>query len=120
MSLWKLVKKSIGFYWRTNVGVFLAVLVSAAVLTGGLLVGDSVRYSLRRLVTARLGQVERAIVGGERFFRRQLADDLSRKFRKAGAAVDSAAVLSLRGLIADSEGARRVNQVEVLGVDERS
>ena len=119
MSLWKLVKRSIGFYWRRNVGVFLAVLVSAAVLTGGLLVGDSVRYSLRRLVTARLGQVERAIVGGERFFRRQLADDLSRKFRKAGAAVDSAAVLSLRGLIADSEGARRVNQVEVLGVDER-
>ena len=40
MNLWGLVKKSLGFYWRTNLGVLLAVMVSTAVLPGALVVGD--------------------------------------------------------------------------------
>jgi hypothetical protein len=48
MSLWNLAKRSLIFYWRTNLGVLLAVMVSAIVLTGALVIGDSVRYSLNR------------------------------------------------------------------------
>ena len=55
MSLWRLAKQSLGFYWRTNLGVLLTVVVSTAILTGALVVGDSVRYSLRMMVRSRLG-----------------------------------------------------------------
>ncbi len=39
MSLWRLFKSSLTFYWRTNVGVLLAAMVATAVLVGALLVG---------------------------------------------------------------------------------
>jgi len=78
MSLWKLAKRSLGFYWRTNLGVLLAVMVSAVVLTGALVIGDSVRYSLKMMVKARLGETKLALVPQKRFFRAELADDLQK------------------------------------------
>ncbi|MHC5060887.1 MAG: FtsX-like permease family protein [Planctomycetota bacterium] len=114
MSLWRLFKSSLVFYWRTNTGVLLAALVATSVLAGALLVGDSVRYSLGRLVTVRLGKVELAVAGQNRFFRARLADDLAGELD-----AEVSPVLHLRGLIANSEGTRRANSVEVLGVDER-
>ncbi|MHC4664725.1 MAG: FtsX-like permease family protein [Planctomycetota bacterium] len=114
MSLWGLVKRSVGFYWRTNLGVLLTVLVSTAVLTGALVVGDSVRYSLRRMVRARLGDAQFALVGGNRFFRAQLADHLAQELNTS-----AAPVLQLRGLISNSEGTQRANRIEVIGADER-
>ncbi|MHC4573346.1 MAG: FtsX-like permease family protein [Planctomycetota bacterium] len=114
MSLWSFVKRSLGFYWRTNVGVLLTVVVSTGVLTGALVVGDSVRYSLRRMVIARLGKTQLALVGGNRFFRVQLAADLAAELNTV-----AAPVLQLRGLILNSEGTRGANRIEVLGVDKR-
>jgi ABC-type lipoprotein release transport system permease subunit len=114
MSLWRLVKSSLCFYWRTNTGVFLAAVVATAILVGALLVGDSVRYSLKRLVTVRLGKVELALAGQNRFFRAELADDLAAELK-----AKVAPVLQLRGLAANSNGTRRANRLEVLGVDER-
>jgi len=49
----------------------LAVAVCGAVLTGALLVGDSVRGSLRDLTLDRLGRIDVALLG-ERFFREDL------------------------------------------------
>ncbi len=60
MSLWRLVTRSISFYWRTNLAVLLAVVVATGVLTGALAVGDSVRFTLQKTLAARLGQAGRA------------------------------------------------------------
>ncbi|MHC4216735.1 MAG: hypothetical protein ACYSWP_25600, partial [Planctomycetota bacterium] len=109
MSLWKLATRSLLFYWRTNTGVLLSVLVSTAVLAGALVVGDSVRYSLDNLVTERLGRTELALVSGNRFFRKELADELS---------PNTTAVLQIRGMISNSDGTKRANQIAVLGIDE--
>ena len=114
MSLWKLAKRSLGFYWRTNLGVLLAVMVSATVLTGALVIGDSVRYSLKMMVKARLGKTQLALVPQNRFFRAELADELAAELNTV-----VAPVLQLRGLIANGDGARRANRIEVLGVDGR-
>jgi len=122
MSLWRLVKRSLGFYWRTNLGILLTVLVGTAVLVGALAVGDSVRYSLKMLVKARLGTAQLALVTPNRFFRAKLADAFARPTSGGLAAELNTAVaplLQLRGLIANSSGTRRANRVEVLGVDER-
>ncbi|HUW17940.1 MAG TPA: ABC transporter permease [Sedimentisphaerales bacterium] len=114
MSLWSLVKRSLVFYWRTNLGVLLTVVASTAVLTGALVVGDSVSYSLRRMATARLGKTQLALIGGKRFFRAALADELA-----AELGAPAAPVLQLRGLVSNNDGMRRANRIEVLGVDER-
>jgi len=114
MNWWGLVKKSLSFYWRTNLGVLLAVAVSTAVLTGALVVGDSVRYSLMMMVRARLGSTQLALVSQNRFFTSVLADELSAQLN-----VTVAPVLRLRGLIATSDDTRVANKIEVLGVDER-
>jgi len=114
MNLWGLVKKSLSFYWRTNLGVLLAVMVSTAVLTGALVVGDSVRHSLMMMVNARLGSTQLALVSQNRFFTAELADELSAELN-----VTVSPVLRLRGLIANSDDTRLANKIEVLGVDER-
>jgi ABC-type lipoprotein release transport system permease subunit len=114
MSLWKLAKRSLGFYWRTNLGVLLAVMVSAVVLTGALVIGDSIRYSLKMMVRARLGATKLALVPQKRFFRAELADDLTKELDTI-----VAPLLQLRGLIANGDGTKRANRIEVLGVDGR-
>ena len=53
----------------------LGVAVATAVLTGALLVGDSVRGSLRDLTLQRLGRIDSALVTGHFF--RALADELA-------------------------------------------
>ncbi len=114
MSLWKLAKRSLGFYWRTNLGVLLAVMVSAVVLTGALVIGDSVRYSLKMMVKTRLGKTKLALVPQKRFFRAELGDDLAKELDTI-----VAPLLQLRGLIANGDGTKRANRIEVLGIDGR-
>ena len=114
MSLFKLAKRSLVFYWRTNLGVLLAVCVSTSILTGALFVGDSVRHSLLMMVNARLGGTEFAVMPQKRFFTAVLSDKLSQELE-----TDTAPVLEVRGLVTNGDSSRRANRVEVLGVDER-
>lgn len=114
MTLWKLVKRSLGFYWRTNLGVLLATMVGAAIFVGALAVGDCVRYSLKLMVNARLGKTQFALVLNDRFIRAQLANELAAELNAA-----AAPLLQLRGLITNSDSTRRANKIVVLGVDER-
>jgi ABC-type lipoprotein release transport system permease subunit len=105
-----LVLRGAHFYWRTHLGVILGAALATMVLTGSLLVGDSVKATLKRQAALRVGGAEVALVGGDRFFRSQLADDLG---------PTDAPVLFLRGSAARGDGAARLNQAQVLGVDAR-
>ena len=113
MSLFQFIQRSIRYYWRTSIGICLAMAVSCAVLVGALTVGDSVRYSLKRLVDIRLGQVEYAVISQDKFFTAKLANSIASKTQ-----AEIAAVIQLRGIASNDDGAKRVNQVNVLGVDE--
>ena len=77
MSRWRLIRESLTHYGRYHVAVALGVVAATAVLTGALVVGDSVRGSLRSMALDRLGRIDHALVSS-RFFRAQLADELSR------------------------------------------
>jgi len=112
MTLLKLVIKSLLFYWKTNIAVFLAVVVSTAVLAGALAVGDSVDNTLKRIVEARLGNVQLALTTQDRFFTGQLANRLADELN-----VPAAGVLQLRGLITNSDSTKRANRVTLLGVN---
>src|SRR4051794_15675562 len=76
MTLTLLLRRSLVFHRRANLAVLLGVAVGTAVLTGALLVGDSLRGSLRDRALDQLGWVEEAMVSG-RFVRQQIARDLS-------------------------------------------
>jgi hypothetical protein len=76
MTLGRLLLRNVFFHWRGNLAVLLGVAVGTAVLTGALLVGDSLRGSLRQLTLKQLGWVEQALVA-PRFFRAALADELN-------------------------------------------
>ena len=62
MSLWQFLFRSLAFHWRMHLAVALGVAAATAVLTGALLVGDSVRGSLRHLALDRLGKIEQILV----------------------------------------------------------
>lgn len=78
MSYWRIVFRSLFFHWKINAAVALGVGAATAVLTGALLVGDSVRGGLKRLTLERLGKIDEIIVA-DRFFRAELASELSRQ-----------------------------------------
>ncbi|MES2465025.1 MAG: hypothetical protein V4671_31050, partial [Armatimonadota bacterium] len=77
MTVWRLILRSLQFYRRTQASVLLGAILSTAILTGALAVGDSVRYSLRAMALSRLGDVRLALHQPDRFFRAALADELS-------------------------------------------
>ena len=63
-----LLARNLTWYWRTNLAVLLGVATATGVLAGALLVGDSVRASLRDLVLSRLGNAD-SVVTRDGFFR---------------------------------------------------
>src|SRR5258708_25120464 len=73
-----LIIKTMLYQWRNIHGVGLGVVAGTAVIGGALIVGDSVRGSLREMTLARLGKVDLALTG-PRFFREQLPVDLNEK-----------------------------------------
>ncbi|MFN0195552.1 MAG: FtsX-like permease family protein [Planctomycetaceae bacterium] len=111
---------SLRFYWRTHLALCLGVVVGTAVLTGALLVGDSVRYSLQKLTLDRLGRVDHALIS-QRFFKENLADQLLQVPEVSVRFSAIAPVLSMQGGLETGEPnqRRRVGQVSVWGVDER-
>ncbi|MHC4908628.1 MAG: hypothetical protein ACYTF9_02765, partial [Planctomycetota bacterium] len=74
MSRLGLALRSLRFHRRSHVGVMLGTAVAAAVIVGALLVGDSVRATLRTQTLQRIGRSDIALIGGDRFFRAALAD----------------------------------------------
>jgi len=109
----QLARRGFRFYWKSHVAAGLAILVAAAVWTGAMSVGDSIRASLWRQAKWRLGKT-RLAVAHSGLFRADLAGDLS-----AGLRIAVAPVLLAQGFADSPEGAMRVGDVQVLGVDER-
>jgi ABC-type antimicrobial peptide transport system permease subunit len=76
MTFGRLLLRNLLYHWRANLAVLLGALVGTAVLTGALLVGDSLRGSLRGLVDRRLGNIDYALVAG-RLIRQELSGSLA-------------------------------------------
>src|SRR5947207_6137692 len=73
MKLRRLLRRNLIGHWRGNLAVLLGVAVATAVLTGALLVGDSLRGSLHDLTLRQLGWVDHVLIG-QHFIREELAD----------------------------------------------
>jgi ABC-type antimicrobial peptide transport system permease subunit len=78
MTLRRLIARSLRFHFRSHLGVVLGAAVGSAALTGALVVGDSVRASLRESALERLGNTYFAIAPPDRFFSRGFASRIRR------------------------------------------
>ncbi len=104
-----LVFRSLLFAWRTNLAIVLGVAVGAAVIGGALIVGDSVRASLRQMTLDRLGKVDQ-VVTGARFFRQALAEETN----------TAPAIIMVAGVQRKTDTVtRRAGQVNVYGLEAR-
>jgi putative ABC transport system permease protein len=114
----RFIFRSIVFYKRSHLVVMLAVAVSTAVIGGALIVGDSVRASLREMTLSRLGGISQ-ILHSPRFVREQLADDLSKSDLDGSKKSHAAPALLLPGSVEKktAEGQlRRASSVSILGL----
>jgi hypothetical protein len=110
--MWRLALRSATYYWRTNLAVVLGVAAAVAVLGGALLVGDSVRGSLREIALGRLGRTDQ-VLSSAQFFREELAGAI------ASNGVSAAPLVVSSGFVTHEPTGRRAGGVVVYGVDER-
>ncbi len=112
MQTTRLLKRSLAYYWQTNLVVVLGVAIAVSVLAGALLIGESVRGSLRELSSQRLGKTDDLITSAG-FFRDQLAADL------ASGIGTTTPLIALKGVVVHESSKRRAGDVNVYGVDDR-
>jgi ABC-type antimicrobial peptide transport system permease subunit len=116
VTLGRLLLRNLIYHWRGNSAVFLGMAVGTAVLTGALLVGDSLRGSLHERAERQLGWVDNALVAG-RFFREELTAELAAE--RPGDYVCPAVLLRGAATMKHGTATRHVGHVTILGVDER-
>ncbi len=97
-----LIRRSLRYHWRAHLGVVLGAAVGSAALIGALVVGDSVKGSLRETSQMRLGKVAFGMNSGERFVSERLGG-----------------VLVLPGTVARVDGNARANLIQLIGANNR-
>ncbi len=112
------MRRSLIHFWRIHLAVLMGTAVATAVLTGALLVGDSVRGSLRDLTLDRLGGIDYALVT-EQFIREALAADLLNQPVFAEQFEDAAPAILLGGTAVNADTRARASRVQIQGIDER-
>ncbi len=113
MRIAMLVRRSLTYYGRTNLAVVLGVATAVAVLAGALVVGDSVRASLRDLVLGRIGRTD-TVISAAQFFPEQLSAALAQ-----GQRFSACPLIAFEGMVTHDASHRRASGVQVYGVDER-
>ncbi|HZJ46606.1 MAG TPA: FtsX-like permease family protein [Pyrinomonadaceae bacterium] len=112
MTTATLLKQNLLYYWKTNLVVVLGVATAVAVLAGALLIGESVRASLRNLASSRLGNTD-VVVTAPNFFRERLANDLT------GPGAEACPLIVLTATVTNQNGNQRAGNVALYGVDDR-
>lgn len=116
MDAWRFITASLLHYRLVHIAVAMGVAVATAVLTGALLVGDSVSGSLRELTLQRLGRIDSALVA-DHTFRAALADELTADaaFKQHFAAAEPAILMTGTLQTGSGNEVRRATQVSVVG-----
>ena len=108
-----MILNSLIHYRKANLTIILGVAISAMVLTGTLIVGDSVDHSLAMTAELRLGNIEYSFSGIDRYFRKDIADDIKGELN-----IPVASMIQVKGIASAQGGALRLNNIDVQGIDD--
>ncbi|HAC93116.1 MAG TPA: hypothetical protein DCF63_21160, partial [Planctomycetaceae bacterium] len=114
-----LVWRSLVYFRRSHGTLGLGIAAATAVIVGALVVGDSMRHSLRRIVLQRLANVE-LILQAPEFFDWKLVEKVD--WSKVDEVLSPVPVILLSESSAESKQAdqlRRASRVQVMGIDGR-
>ncbi len=114
MTIFKLILNSLRHYFKSGILIAIGVTVTTAVLTGALIVGDSVIYSLEQSARLRLGDITHAVTSGDRFFTTRLAESLNNEN------ITTTPVLKLEAIASTEGGQMKLNKVNIWGIDPSS
>ncbi|HRX13162.1 MAG TPA: hypothetical protein P5210_15970, partial [Draconibacterium sp.] len=84
----------------------LGIVISTTVLTGSLIIGDSVRYSLQQSTFSRLGETTHLVSVTERYFRQEMAGEIEANNTE----IKATPILLLEGVAVANGGQQRVNK----------
>ena len=113
MTRLQLILKTFKHYFKSNLLVALGVVISTMVLTGSLIIGDSVRYSLEQATFYRLGETTHLVSVVERYFRQEMASEME----VDNPELKATPVLLLEGVAVADGGQQRANKVQIVGVN---
>ncbi len=100
------MSKSFKYFWQIHLTVALCTAVATGVLAGALIVGDSVRGSLRSLTTERLGTIQHGLLA-DHFFQPEL---LNRQ--------NTVPAILLNGTVVAPQTQTRASKVNIIGITE--
>jgi putative ABC transport system permease protein len=119
-----LTVRSLTHYWRWHLGLFLGVALTAAVISGSLVTGDSVRETLATQAEQRLGAIATAAAATDGFFTEALVERTRQALRAPSewsadgwSSPNMDAVLFLNGSVTEPESKQRAGGVSVYGAD---
>ena len=113
MTLCQLILRSLRYYWRSGLAILAGIVVATAVITGSLLVGDSVNGSVRDTALARLGVIQQALLAPS-FFRQGLADEIG---KDVGAPASIVPLIIAQGTAQPANSQISVPNVNAIGID---
>lgn len=111
MNLIRLIRQNIRYFSRSWALTLAGAIIGTAVLTGALITGDSVRYSLNELVRIRLGETLFALAPADRYFRQMLAHEMA-----AASGFTVVPLLRTQGIVTAPDQKLTINRAEIIGV----
>lgn len=109
-----LAYRGVRFHWPISVSIALGVAIATAVITGALVVGDSMRASLRGLTIDRLGRIDQVVIPGVFFAVDPLPETADGRELYPVIMFDRAVVETGQG-----PEVKRAGSVQVIGIEPR-
>ncbi len=106
------IRRSLAHRWRQATALAAAFAIAVAVLAGALIIGDSMRVSLARLLLSQLGQTELAATPNRLF-----PADLAERVNKRLSSPSAVAVLQVQASLRTRDDSPPIPGFTLLGVD---
>jgi len=112
MNPLKLIFRSISFYKKEHLLLLIGIVLSTAIITASLIIGDSVKRSLQTIVNQRLGNTKQIIIAQERFFSASLSHKIAKELK-----TQTTPILLMRAVASSDKTEERIPNLQICGIE---